>query len=98
MSDDFGEFCSIVGKEVPVFRNCSLCNDIEIVNSETYENPKTICDPGYCERAIPFCICRDLTLCDLEELETCNFPNCPRVPPIELPDSLSENEDDFDDC
>jgi hypothetical protein len=80
MSSDFlDEFCERIGCNVPLYRMCEDCEAIRIANPETYECPKQVCDPGYCEDFVPYCICRDRILCTEEEVENdCDYPNCSR--------------------
>ena len=79
MASDFDEFVTRLGRDVPTFRNCLDCGDTMIVNPETYDKPKTVCDPGYCEHAVPFCICKDTVLFSERGVERCRFPDCPQV-------------------
>ncbi len=78
MSDsDFDEFYNIVGKEIPVYRECPECDEIYIVDPDTYDKPKIACDPGYCPYHVPICLCDGGdTLYSFEALDDCHYPNC----------------------
>jgi hypothetical protein len=82
MANDFDEFFKRLGREVPTYRTCPECDDTVVVNPETYDKPKTVCDPGYCEQAVPYCICRDAILYTERQVENeCTYPDCARTPP-----------------
>lgn len=75
--DDLNEFISLVGTEVPLYRECGECGDIYIVDPENYQKPKTECDPGYCNHFVPVCACRNNEgLWSIEKTEQCDFPDC----------------------
>lgn len=80
MDDDFSEFCSRVGTDVPVYRECASCGDLVIVNPDTYEKPKTECDPerlDSCVYWLPICACRNNRIIYTREgLEECTYPEC----------------------
>ena len=76
--DDLDEFLAVVGTEVSTHRMCSECDELYIVNPDTYDKPKTQCDPdGYCPFWVPICLCKGGdTIYDWESLEECKYPNC----------------------
>lgn len=88
MADDFNEFCTKIGVEVPVFRTCIECDDIYIVDPSKYDKPKTDCDPDGedCQKCSPYCICRDQVLYCMERLTDCQYPDCRKT----LPDYSDE--------
>lgn len=82
MSNDFDEFCNKLGREVPIYRTCPGCEDIFVVDPTTYEKPKTICDPGECERVVPYCVCKGHILFSERNVKNCDYPDCAKAPPI----------------
>ncbi len=75
--NDFDDFYSIVGKDVAIYRLCLRCNEICIVNPDTYDKPKTACDPGHCPHYVPICLCKDGdTLYSYAALDECLYPDC----------------------
>jgi hypothetical protein len=91
---DTDDFFDRIGKDVPIYRDCQDCRDLCIVNPDNYDKPKTPCDPGYCEKLNPFCICKDRVLYKMRDLEQCDYPNCDRRAPDVVPD---DDDDYFDD-
>lgn len=81
MSNDFDEFYTRLGREVPLYRTCPDCDDQFIVDASGYDKPKTICDPGVCERSVPFCVCEGRILFSKRNIENCHYPNCAKAPP-----------------
>ncbi len=91
MGNDFDEFVQRLGRDVPIYRFCQECDDITIVNPTTYDKPKVVCNPGYCEKSIPFCVCRGNGLYTDREIKACQYPDCPKTPP----DEYDYDNDDF---
>lgn len=74
--DDLDEFITIVGTEVPIYRKCRECDELYVVNPDTYEKPKCECDPGFCAYSVPLCLCTGEVLYDEDMLEACTYPDC----------------------
>jgi hypothetical protein len=80
MDDDFSEFFTRLGTDVPVYRECLNCGDLYIVNADTYDKPKVECDPDLndnCRYWLPCCACRNNRIMfTWEGLKECTYPEC----------------------